>query len=199
MTEPISHVFLFSGHMMDRPDRTAPRFPAAMEAAAAAAIDAALAHHGARPGDRALSQAAAGGDILFLEACQRRGLRCHVLLPFERVRFLDMSVRPSADGDRWVERFSRVIDGPDTTLEEMPVALGRSAEDTDPYERCNLWLLDRAMPGPDERLCFICLWNGDGPEGPGGTAHMVEAVRQRHGTVEHIDTRMLAVPKDGHA
>jgi hypothetical protein len=91
-----------------------------MEAAAAAAIDAALAHHGARPGDRALSQAAAGGDILFLEACQKRGLRCEVLLPFDRDRFLDRSVRPSADGDRWVERFRRVIDDPDTTLEEMP-------------------------------------------------------------------------------
>ena len=198
MTEPVSHVFLFSGHMMDRPDRPEPRFPPAMEAAAAAAIDAALAHHGARPGDRALSQAAAGGDILFLEACRKHGLRCEVLLPFDRYTFLDRSVRPSADGERWVERFHRVIDGPDTTLEEMPVVLGRTPVGTDPYERCTLWLLDRAMPGPDERLCFICLWNGDGPEGPGGTAHMVTVVRERNGAVEHIDTRKLNVPQRDH-
>lgn len=193
MTRPASRIFLFSGHMMDRPDRPEPRFPPAMEGAAAAAIDAALAHHGARPGDRALSQAAAGGDILFLEACQKRGLRCEVLLPFDRDRFLDRSVRPSAEGDCWVKRFRRVIDGPDTTVEEMPGTAGRAAEGSDPYERCNLWLLDRAAPGPDERLCFICLWNGDGPEGPGGTAHMVAAVRARNGAVEHIDTRKLSV------
>jgi hypothetical protein len=193
MTKPASRVFLFSGHMMDRPDRPEPRFPPAMEGAAAAAIDAALARHGARSGDRALCQAAAGGDILFLEACQKLGLRCLILLPFDRADFLDRSVRPSADGDRWVERFRRVIDAPDTTLEEMPDVLGPTPDDADPYERCNLWLLDRALPGPDEHLCFICLWNGDGPEGPGGTAHMVAAVRERNGTVEHIDTRKLSL------
>lgn len=197
MTEPVSRVFLFSGHMMDRPDRPAPRFPPGMERAAKAAIDAALAHLGARRGDRALSQAAAGGDILFLEACQKRGLRCHVLLPFDRASFLDRSVRPSANGDRWVARFRRVIDGPDTTLEEMSALPGRTPEGSDPYERCNLCLLDRAMPGPEERLCFICLWNGDDPEGPGGTGHMVAAVRERNGTVEHIDTRRLAILQDG--
>lgn len=191
MTEPASRVFLFSGHVMDRPDRPEPRFPPGMERSAATAIDAALDHHGARSGDRALSQAAAGGDILFLEACQKRGLRCHVLLPFDRVRFLERSVRPSANGERWVERFRRVIEAPGTTCEEMPVALGPTPQGTDPFERCNLWLLERATPGPDERLCFICLWNGNGAEGPGGTAHMVAAVDACKGAVEHIDTRLL--------
>lgn len=69
---------LFSGHMMDGPDRVEPRFPPAKEAAALEEIEAALAELDAGEQDIAFCQAAAGGDLLFLEACQRRGcaVRC---------------------------------------------------------------------------------------------------------------------------
>ena len=66
-------VFLFSGHMVDAPDRAEPRFPAEKEGIAARAIAAALDQLGAGPGDLALAQAANGGDLLFLEACKARG------------------------------------------------------------------------------------------------------------------------------
>jgi hypothetical protein len=184
--------FLFSGHLMDRPDRATPRFPPAMEPAAAAAIAAALDRHGAGAGDIAFSQAASGGDLLFLEACFERGVRRHILLPFDIATFEQTSVRPSLHGERWVERYRRALSAPGATVLEMPTALGPLADGRDPYEACNRWLIDEALAHAGGALCFICLWNGDGPEGPGGTAHMVAEVGAHGGLIEHIDTRLLA-------
>ena len=38
---------------------------------------------------------------------------------------------------------------------------------------------------------FVCLWNGGGGDGPGGTAHMYQEVAKRTGQVHWIDTREL--------
>lgn len=54
-------VMLFSGHMMDAPNRASPRFPPAKETAAAQAIEAELDRLGADAGDLSFCQAAAGG------------------------------------------------------------------------------------------------------------------------------------------
>ena len=89
-------VILFSGHMVDAPDRPTPRFPADKEDIAAQKIGEALEALGAGPEDLALCQAAAGGDLLFLEACQQRGVRCQVLLPLREPDFIDRSILPSA-------------------------------------------------------------------------------------------------------
>jgi len=62
-------VFLFSGHMIDAPDRPTPRFPAEKEGIAAQKIAEALGQQGAGLDDLVLAQTAAGGDLLFLEAC----------------------------------------------------------------------------------------------------------------------------------
>lgn len=66
-------VLLFSGHMIDAPDRKTPRFPADKESIAATKIGEALDKLGAGPGDLALTQGACGGDLLFTEACLARG------------------------------------------------------------------------------------------------------------------------------
>jgi hypothetical protein len=38
---------------------------------------------------------------------------------------------------------------------------------------------------------FICLWNGGGGDGLGGTAQMYDEVKRRTGRVTWIDTREL--------
>src|SRR5207302_7254013 len=101
-------VLLFSGHMVDAPNRQPPRFAANKEGIAALKIAEALDELGAGPDDLALCQAAAGGDLLFLEACQQRGVRCQVLLPFPEPEFIDRSIMPSAGGDKWRDRFYKV-------------------------------------------------------------------------------------------
>lgn len=184
-------VLLFSGHMMDTPDRPTPRFPAAVEAQAAQAIAEALETLQAGPEDVALCQAAAGGDLLFLEACQKRGLRCEVLLPFERPEFVTRSVLPSADGSRWRDRFHAAVSATQTTVRVMPQELGPLPDGVDPFERCNLWLLHSALAAGVERVRFVALWNGGGGDGPGGTAHMVAEVQRHTGCVLWLDTRKL--------
>jgi hypothetical protein len=86
--------------MIDAPDRKAPRFPPDKEEIAARAIGAALDQVGANAEDLGFSQAAAGGDLLFIEACQSRGVRCRVLLPFEEPEFVERSILPSTGGER---------------------------------------------------------------------------------------------------
>jgi len=76
-------VFLFSGHMIDAPDRKEPRFPADKESIAAAAMAAKLEELKAGAEDQAFCGGACGGDILFAEACLERGVRVDVLIPFD--------------------------------------------------------------------------------------------------------------------
>lgn len=93
-------VILFSGHMFDAPNRTPPRFPLDKQDIAAQKIAKALDALGAGSEDLALSQAAAGGDLLFLEACLQRNVRCRVLLPFDEPEFIQQSILPSKGGRR---------------------------------------------------------------------------------------------------
>jgi hypothetical protein len=189
---PPRQVLLFSGHLMDKPGRKPPRFPPAMEAAAAAAIGAALSTLGAGVADVAFSQAAAGGDLLFLEACTARGVRCQVLLPFDEASFLRHSVLPCAHGERWAARWQALkgrLAGPALC---MPEVLGPTPEAGNPYERCNQWLLDSALAAaPPRGLHLVCLWNGAEGDGPGGTRHMMDEARRHSGSVQWIDTRTL--------
>ena len=189
-------VILFSGHMMDQPDRIPPRFPADKEGAATERLDAALDRLGVGPDDLALAQAAAGGDLLFLEACLRRGVRCQVLLPFPEAEFIEHSILQSINGAQWRARYDVVrqalreqVEVP--PLRIMPEALGPTPEGQNPFERCNLWLLNSALALGIERVRFLTLWDGGGGDGPGGTAHMVEEIQRLSGQIIIIDPRTL--------
>ena len=96
-------IFLFSGHMIDAPDRPTPRFPTAKEPIAAQKIAEALDQLGAGPEDIALTQGACGGDILFTEACQQRGVKMHWLQPFREPDFIQKSVVQC--GENWRPRY----------------------------------------------------------------------------------------------
>lgn len=196
-------VILFSGHMMDQPGREPPRFPPAKLAAAAERIAAELDRFGVGPDDLALSQAAAGGDLLFLEACLARGVRCQVLLPFKEEEFIRRSVLPCGLGEQWRERYRAIrkilgqqdrIDGlrvMERSSPAAPEAPSPLAHHANPYERCNLWLLETALGWGAERLRCLTLWDGGGGDGPGGTAHMVKEVLRRTNQVRCIDPHTL--------
>ncbi len=101
---PAPQVIAFSGHMIDQPGRTNPRFPAAIEARVAAALREKIAALGPAIG---YAQAACGADILFLEAMQDADFQTQIVLPFPQASYAETSVRFA--GERWVERFERVI------------------------------------------------------------------------------------------
>jgi len=182
-------VLLFSGHRVDTPGRARPRFPPALVPRAGAAIGAALDALGAGAGDLALSQAAAGGDLLFSEACLARGVRLQWMLPLPEAEFIARSVLGSAGPEDWPARHkalrARLTDPPIM----MPAAPG------DAFERANQWLLEHALAHGLDRLRFICLWDGAAAgDGAGGTAHMVAEVRRHTSQMTWIDTRALGSP-----
>ncbi len=181
-------VLLFSGHMVDRPDRKLPRFPASRVAAAGRAIEAELDRLGVRAGDRAVTSGASGGDLLFGSACLARGAAVEVYLPYARDRFVQSSVLPG--GTHWLAKLDDVLAHPLTTLCVMPPA-DDDAEDGNAFARCNLAMLQRALDLARGPIDLICLWDGSVGDGPGGTEHMVSAVRAQRGHVHWIDVRTL--------
>ncbi|TXI21727.1 MAG: DUF4071 domain-containing protein [Nitrosomonas sp.] len=182
-------VFLFSGHMIDAPNRPTPRFPAEKEASAAQHIATALKNLGAGPQDWALTQGACGGDLLFTEACQQLGVKVQWLQPFDEPEFIQKSV--VCHSEAWRSRYLTAKAKLAFEIRAAPQALGAIPTDSDPYERCNLWLLYTALAQGIQKVQFICLWDGGGGDGPGGTAHMYHEVKRRTGQVTRIDTHAL--------
>ena len=98
-------VGVFTGHMIDAPDRKAPRFPAERESEVRAAIEAEIESLDLRIG---YSSAACGGDLLFIEAMLARGAEIDIVLPFAKSDFIETSVRFAGEG--WAARFERALE-----------------------------------------------------------------------------------------
>jgi hypothetical protein len=183
------YVFLFSGHMIDAPGRMPPRFPVDKEKIAAQAIAQTLEELDAGPKDLALCGGACGGDLLFAEACLKLSVRLQIRIPFDETTFLKNSV--TFAGGNWGDRYRAVKNNKLTTLFVMPEELGQTPENTNSYERNNLWQLHTALSVGPEKIRFICLWDGKGGDGPGGTKHMHDSVKKRSGLVYVLDTNVL--------
>jgi hypothetical protein len=182
-------VLLFSGHMIDAPNRNPPRFPVDKVQLVVERILQTLAELQTGPLDLALTQGANGGDILFAEACLQRGVNLQLLQPFDEGEFIENSVTPAAAD--WLNRYQTITASIQQPPLAAPAELGDLPPNMNPYERCNLWLLDTALAYGAEKLTLICLWDGGGGDGPGGTAHMVEEVKKQHGRVVWLDTREI--------
>jgi len=180
-------VLLFSGHMIDAPDRESPRFPPAMEPAARAAIAQLLEQLDSGPRDLAICGGACGGDLLFAEATLALGARLEIYLPLDALTFATGSV-DFAGGD-WHARFKTVCAA--SRVHVMPNERGALPPGADPYEQNNLWMLEAASRFGAEKVDCICLWNGQGGDGPGGTQHLMQEVTGRQGRSHWIDTTRL--------
>jgi hypothetical protein len=180
-------VALFSGHMIDSPDRKTPRFPPDKERNAAAAIAQTLEEIGVTRGDLAICGGECGGGLLFAEACLERDMRLELYIPFDEPTFLANSVDFADAGwhDRYLAAKSRA------TLHLMPDELGPLPAGESPYERNNRWMLDSASRFGSEKIAFICLWNGQGGDGPGGAQHFMEGARRKTNRIYWLDTRKL--------
>jgi hypothetical protein len=180
--------------MIDKLDRNPPRFPPECEPSVAGEIDAKLTELGVGSTDLGITQGACGGDLLFAEAMLKRGSALELHLPLAEKIFLENSVDFRKDSstvpDRWRDRFLAVRHHSSVTIKTMPAQLGLGQPDN-VYERCNLWMLERALSFGADKVRFICVWNGEGGDGPGGTADMRKAVEKSGGAQCWIDTRTL--------
>ena len=102
----IPKVVVFAGHLIDRPGRQTPRFPHQLEPTVRNAIRSRLKKLGAGFG---YASAACGSDILFLEALIESGAEAHVVLPYDKKRFVRDSVT-IVPGTDWGARFEQVLE-----------------------------------------------------------------------------------------
>jgi class 3 adenylate cyclase/tetratricopeptide (TPR) repeat protein len=170
----IPPVIVFTGHMIDVPGRERPRFPLYAEQAVAAAIERKLDEIGAAFG---FTGAAAGSDLLFIEAMRKRHIDTHVILPFARDLFVATSVA-NQPGD-WISRFDEIVTWAEgqrllDVLGGTPLDAGGLA-----FEYGNLVLLGLASLKSQELetdVVGLAVWDGESG-GAGGTAATVRAWR----------------------
>lgn len=179
-----ARLLLFTGHMIDEPDRAQPRFPAAARAEQRARQlirDAVLAERELESGAMVgISGGACGGDILFQEVCAELGIETRLHLALPREAFCRESVQHA--GPAWVERFNRLCERVPVRVlaetREMPKWL-RSRHDYGIWQRTNLWMLFSSLALDARSLTLIALWDQGRADGPGGTEDLVFQVQSR--------------------
>lgn len=183
----IPRVVVFSGHIIDTPDRSTPRFPRELESKVYEAIRDRLLKLDARLG---YASAACGSDILFLEAMAELGGELHIVLPYEREQFIKESV-DVIPGSNWRERFDRLMQRATEAI--VPAHYNVGEESAVIYEYTNRLLYGLAKMRSqhlDTELVPMAVWNRK-PGGMGGTATAVEYWQQWHDRVEIVDVESL--------
>lgn len=188
-TESVDRVFwippvvVFAGHMVDQPHRAQPRFPSQLERAVHDAIRQSLQKLGARLG---YASVACGSDILFLEAILEVNGSAHVVLPYEKKRFIKESV-DIIPGAGWGPRCERLLQQAATVV---TASEGRLEGGSVSYEYANLLLYGLASIRAEQfetELVPVAVWDGRPGDGPGGTASTVARWKELGHNVIVID------------
>lgn len=176
------HYLLFTGHMLDKPGRKEPRFPADKEMPVTQKIKEEIEKVKSKAGGKLLGIAggACGGDIIFHEACQELGISSALYLAVPREQFLVESVEFA--GTEWIDRFDKLYKSLPTHIlsqvKDLPKWLQKKKDYT-LWERNNLWELNCALTEGGINMTLIALWDGKGGDGPGGTADMVKEAKAK--------------------
>lgn len=178
---PIPKLVVFSGHMTDAPDRRTPRFPPAKEGEIRELLDKQLAAMNAGIG---FASAAAGSDILFLEAMLARGGTIHLVLPWPVEEFVKTSVEIAGNG-AWVDRFQNVLGRAASIRILGELYMPGSATG---FEYCNLAMngLARVFARSlDLEITPLAVWDGYAGA-PGGTGSFVRYWRNHRVPVKVV-------------
>ena len=188
------HYLLFTGHMIDKPDRKESRFPAFKEASVKEAIKQAV----QKEKDKiegtvtAIAGGACGGDILFHEVCEELGIKSKLFLALPRDFFLAESV--AFAGYEWVERFDEIIKMSCSLIlsetKELPNWLQKKPNYSI-WERNNLWMLNSALVCGGANMTLIALWDGKTGDAGGGTEHMVKVSKAKGAKAIIIDINTM--------
>ena len=191
---------VFSGHMIDPPGRSTPRFPPDREDVAGEAIREKVGEIKAAAGKDdgvellGIAGASDGGDLLFHEACHDLGVVTHVLLPVPELVYRATAL--SRQASRWAERYHTTLQraAEVRTLARSHTMPGWLATrpDYDNWQRSNRWILHYAWAATTTgRVTVLALWNGQMGDGTGGVADMVATGMHRGADVVTVDTTSL--------
>jgi hypothetical protein len=110
--ETVTYFLLFTGHMIDKPDRKEPRFPASKEVKVRQAIkDKLIVEKNKMEEGRVLcgvAGGACGSDILFHEICAELDIPSQMFLAITMEKFLVESVAFAGIG--WIEGFDKLYE-----------------------------------------------------------------------------------------
>jgi class 3 adenylate cyclase len=184
----LPNVVIFSGHMIDTPDRSRPRFPPNLVQAVANEIRERLLRNNAQIG---VCSAACGSDLIFIEAMLERGAEIHVVLPWRREEFLRTSVTISGN-PYWQEKFVQLLDRATsvTYLSQQSAPSGNLG-----YVYCNDCMNGMALYRAEtigSKVMPMAVWDGKKGDGLGGTSSFVHFWRSRQRPVEIIDLSRLS-------
>jgi class 3 adenylate cyclase/tetratricopeptide (TPR) repeat protein len=178
---PIPKLVVFSGHMIDAPDRRSPRFPQAKEREVKELLEKQLEVMNAGIG---FASAASGSDILFLEAILARGGTIHLVLPWPADEFVKTSVAIAGNGT-WVERFHEVLARAASIRILGELYMPGSATG---FEYCNLAMCGLARlfaRSLDLEITPLAVWDGFAGA-PGGTGSFVRYWRNHRVPVKIV-------------
>jgi hypothetical protein len=164
----LSQVVLASGHLVDAPDRPAPRFPPHRVDWVTSRVRDALVHWRIGPGATVVSGGARGADIIIAEEGLRCGAQVVLCLALPPKEFRRRSV--DLPGTDWGDRFERLRRA--AQVRHLNDGDGRAPADDTVFARTNAWMVDVAR-GLDPRPYALIVWNGEGGDGPGGTADLI--------------------------
>lgn len=173
---------LFTGHMIDKPDRKKARFPAHQEKNVKQKIKDEITKVKGKinGGITGIAGGACGGDILFHEICEELNIPTELYLALPREMFLLESVQYA--GPDWVDRFDKLYKKLSKHILSQTRDLPKWLQKKDNYtiwERNNLWELNSALINGGINMTFVALWDGKGGDGPGGTSDMVKEARAK--------------------
>ncbi|MFN0058365.1 MAG: hypothetical protein ACKVX7_07895 [Planctomycetota bacterium] len=179
IVKTLRRVFLCSGHMIDRPERATPRFPASKELPVRARLQQHLDDWKVGDGDLAICGGARGADLLFAELCLERGAELRICLPTDEAEFLTRSVRLK-DSD-WENRFFAAAKR--AKIVRQAECLGPAPENLNAYRRHNAWMRNMARIEANwGEIYALLVWDEiDGGDSPGGTAHFAREVERLGG------------------
>lgn len=196
-----SRVFLFSGYKLFS-GREKGCFPSEMEENILAEIEHLLNKYEADSNDLAVTAGmAAGGDLLFIEACSARGIPVATHMPLAEAAYVRDFVSPA--GDTWVERFYTVRNHAHVNEYYQTDLVGHPKADDDVFERNNRWALYSAMVRGVDNLRLFALYDDKHSEDhctPDArlVKHMIDLMRDGGGQVEFINpSKLKAVGSDG--
>lgn len=164
----LPRVAVFSGHMIDRPGRKTPRFPAYAEDQVRMELAAIIQKQNIHI---AYVSCACGGDIIFIEEMLKNGGECFILppLPLEQTIKNSVDIIPGAD---WKARLENILQHKNTVLLDAECDEIGEESDSVVYDFANRFLLGAAvMKARDLHfpLYGISVWNLEKSGLPGGT------------------------------
>lgn len=182
----IPKVVLFSGHMIDGPQRSTPRFPPELEGRVYEAIRDRLSQLDGRLG---YASAASGSDILFLEAIKELLGEIHIILPYEQEQFIKDAV-DIIPGSNWRKRFERLISEANDVIIASPRKLEQSEVLYEYADRLLHGLAKMRTSQLDTEMITLAVWDEDSSQ-TSGTTKKIQKWRQWGNNVEFIDLDSL--------